>query len=101
MSTLANNVVFENLLELLRQHPEIVREIVLDPINLTGALKAAEAANFGEDTRKFLTYVAGERDGYNIVQFLHNTSYIGMCAKGTSPPLLQCLRGTNPTGGWQ
>ena len=86
------NEVFENLLELLREHPEIVREIVLDAVNLKPVLKKLGAR---DPTTNFLKYVASEKDGYNIVQFLHNTSSIQMCAKGTHS--MSCLRNTTPS----
>lgn len=87
-----NNEVFENLLKQLKKHPQIVREIVLDAVNLNFALE-----NLGvPDPTNFLRYVASERDGYNVVQFLHNTAYIGFCGKGTFA--LSCLKGTSPRG---
>jgi len=92
MSDKYTNEVFENLLNLLRDHPEIVREMVLDAVNLKFVLEKLGVP----DPTDFLRYVASERDGYNIVQFLHNTTYLGMCAKGTFG--LSCLRGTLPQG---
>jgi hypothetical protein len=87
---LKNNEVFKNLLNLLKDNPDIVREIVLDAVNLKRVLAQAGV----RDPTDFLGYVASERDGYNVVQFLHNSAYLGMCGKGTF--LLSCLRGTSP-----
>jgi hypothetical protein len=88
------NAIYDNLLQLLQDHPEIVKEIVLDPVNLKYVLKKFGVRN--RAAADFLKYVASPKDGYNIVQFLHNTTYLGICAKGTF--VLSCLRGTSPTG---
>jgi hypothetical protein len=53
------------LLELLKTHPELISALVFDPVSIKRLLKskAARRLVLGVDTRAFLRYVAGPKDG--------------------------------------
>lgn len=88
-----NDKGLEELLALLKTHPELIKELVFDSSNIKHLLSAAaQQLTLGVDTQEFLEYVAGPQDGYPITQCLRNTQYL--CAKGTKVKLPSCLRGT-------
>lgn len=91
-----NDNGLEELLELLRTHPGLIRELIFDrtSIQLLLKTKAARRLVIGVDTRKFLRYVAGPEDGYPIAQCGGGTKYL--CAKGTQFGLGSCGGGTKP-----
>jgi hypothetical protein len=81
------------LLKLLKNHPELIKELVLDSTNIQRLLKSKEARELalGADATEFLEYVAGPDDGYPIVQCIRKTTYL--CAKG-SKVVVSCGGGT-------
>lgn len=81
------------LLELLKTHPELIKELVFDPTSIKPLLrsKAARRLVLGVDAKKFLRYVAGPQDGYPIAQCLKQTKLL--CAKG-SKVVVACGGGT-------
>jgi hypothetical protein len=79
---------FEELLEFLRKHPEVVREIVFHSENLERLLSGKARGGIGE----FLSYLGGPDDGYPIALCGGATKYL--CAKGTKLQL--CGGGTKP-----
>jgi hypothetical protein len=89
-----NDKGLEELLTLLKTHPELIKELVFDPTSIKALLKtkAARRLVLGVDATAFLKYVAGPKDGYPIAQCLQNTQYL--CAKGTRVVLPGCLKGT-------
>jgi hypothetical protein len=88
-----NDKGLEELLALLKTHPELIKELVFDSSNIKNLLSAAaQQLTLGVDTQQFLDYVAGPQDGYPITQCLRNTQVL--CAKGTKVGLPSCLRGT-------
>jgi hypothetical protein len=74
---------FQNLLTFLGNHPEVVRDIVFDPVNLQTALAADPQV---PPTKTFLDYLSQPADGHPIANCGGNTRY--MCAKGTKMQLL-------------
>ncbi len=86
----------EELLELLKAHPELIKELVFDPTHVQTLLKseAARQLTLGVDTKAFLMYVAGPEDGYPISQCFRGTKLL--CAKGTKHAL--CVGGTKSGG---
>ncbi len=90
------------LLELLKTHPELIKELVFDPTRIKPLLrsKAARRLVLGVDTKKFLSYVAGPDDGYPVAQCFGGTKYL--CAKGTKHVVcgggtkIDCGGGTKP-----
>jgi hypothetical protein len=86
------------LLALLKNHPELMRELVFDPSSVARLLKsrAARRLVIGEKATAFLEYVSGYEDGYPIAQCYRQTKYL--CAKGTKQVL--CGSGTQPTKPW-
>jgi hypothetical protein len=87
----------DELLGLLKTHPELIRELVLDPTRIQELLKskAARQLALGVDTKAFLKYVAGPRDGYPIIQCFGGTKLL--YAKGTRHVL--CGGATKPLCG--
>jgi hypothetical protein len=53
------------LLDLLKTHPELISALVFDPVSIERLLKskAARRLVLGVDTRAFLRYVAGPKNG--------------------------------------
>jgi hypothetical protein len=96
-----NDNGLEELLELLRTHPKLIKELVFDPpsIQLLLKTKAARQLVLGVDAKKFLSYVAGPQDGYPIAQCFRETKLL--CAKGSK--VAACGGGTkyNCGGGTQ
>jgi hypothetical protein len=86
------------LLALLKANPDLVKELVFDPISVTRLLKskAARRLVIGARATAFLKYVARPEDGYPIAQCFLQTEYL--CAKGTKIAL--CGGGTRPTKPW-
>jgi hypothetical protein len=84
----------EELLELLKTHPELIKELVFDPTSIQSLLesKAARQLALGVDAKKFLRYVAGSEDGYPIAQCLEKTKLL--CAKGSKVVVVACGSGT-------
>ena len=82
----------DELLKLLRKHPELIKELVFEPTQINRLLhgKAARRMALGEDATRFLKYVAGPSDGYPIAQCFGQTNQL--CAKGTKHEL--CGGGT-------
>jgi hypothetical protein len=89
-----NDKGLEELLELLRTHPELIKELVFDRTSIQLLLKteAARQLVLGVDTKKFLRYVAGPEDGYPIAQCGGGTEFL--CAKGTKFAVAGCGGGT-------
>lgn len=82
----------DELLALLRTHPELIKELVFEPTRIQQLLrsKAARQLTLGVETTGFLRYVAGPRDGYPITQCFDATRLL--CAKGSK--LVLCGGGT-------
>ncbi|TLZ23818.1 MAG: hypothetical protein E6K29_17900 [Gammaproteobacteria bacterium] len=89
-----NDNGLRELLELLKTHPELIKELVFDSKNIQSLLKgkAARQLALGVDARKFLAYVAGPEDGYPIALCSGGTKWL--CAKGTR--VVVCSGGTKP-----
>jgi hypothetical protein len=82
------------LLEVLKTHPELIKELVFDSKSIKSLLKskAARKLVLGVDAKKFLSYVAGPEDGYPIAQCFGGTRWL--CAKGSK--VIVCVGGTKP-----
>jgi hypothetical protein len=80
------------LLALLKDHPELMKDLVFDRIGVASLLKsrAARRLVIGAKATAFLEYVAGPEDGYPIAQCFRQTK--SLCAKGTKQAL--CGGGT-------
>jgi len=78
-----NDNGLEELLELLKTHPELIKELVFNSKSIKSLLKskAARKLALGVDAKKFLSYVAGPEDGYPIAQCFGGTKRL--CAKGS------------------
>jgi hypothetical protein len=87
----------DELLELLKKNPKLMKELVFEPNNcaqLLAQLNGRGAREMvGKPVKRFLEYVAGGRDGYPIGQCFGGTQ--ALCAKGTKCGL--CGGGTEPT----
>lgn len=85
----------EELLGLLKTHPDLIRDLVFDPTSIKRLLKSRAArrlVNPGMDATAFLECVASSEGGYPIAQCFGGTRYL--CAKGTQCAL--CAGGTRP-----
>jgi hypothetical protein len=82
------------LLEVLKTHPELIKELVFDSKSIKSLLKskAARKLVLGVDATAFLEYVAGPEDGYPIAQCFGGTRWL--CAKGSK--VIVCVGGTKP-----
>jgi hypothetical protein len=80
------------LLQLLKDHPELVSGLVFDATNVRCLLKtrAARRLVIGVDTKAFLSHVADSKGGGPIAMCVGQT--VSLCA-GT----ILCLGGTKPT----
>jgi hypothetical protein len=60
-----NELGMDQLLELLKAHPELVGALVFEPIRITRLLKskAGRRLVLGVDVKEFLKYIAGPGDG--------------------------------------
>jgi hypothetical protein len=89
-----NDNGIKELLKLLKERPELIKELVFEPNNIKILLnsKAARELVIGQKTKDFLDYVASSKDGYPITQCFGGTKYL--CAKGTKFGL--CGGGTKP-----
>jgi hypothetical protein len=87
-----NDKGLEELLGLLKSHPELIKDLVFDSASVKRLLKgaAAQQLSLGVNTQKFLKYISGPVGGYPIAQCLRGTQTL--CAKGTA--VGACLRGT-------
>jgi hypothetical protein len=81
----------DELLQLLRKNPRLMKELVFDPSNIKSLLASKGARRLlSQPVKDFLEYVAGPQDGYPIAQCFKGTKIL--CAKGT----LVCVGGTAP-----
>jgi hypothetical protein len=80
----------DQLLELLRRNPDLIRELVFNPERIPDVVRAT--TGLSPPTQAFLLYLSGPQDGYAIAPCLNNTNVL--CAKGTEH--LACLSGTRP-----
>jgi hypothetical protein len=71
------------LLDLLKKHPELLREVVFDTKGIRKLLgtKAARQLTLGPGPTDFLQYMGGSIDGYPISSCQQSTQVL--CAKGT------------------
>jgi len=78
-----NDNGLDDLLKLLRERPELVKELIFHAPNIQRLLKsrAARTLALGVDASAFLTYLASDEDGYAIAQCFGGTE--SLCAKGT------------------
>ena len=83
---------FKELLELLKRHPALMKDLVFDPTHIQGLLNSEEARKLalGEEATAFLRYVSSGDDGYGIAQCFKGTGVLA--AKGTK--MLVCGGGT-------
>jgi hypothetical protein len=81
-----NDNGMEELLGLLRSHPELISAIVFDPARIKRLLssKAARRLVIGVDTRALLKSVAGSGGGGPIVLCLSRSRH--------ATPAIKCLR---------
>lgn len=70
-----NDKGMEELLHLLKTHPELITALVFDPVSIKRLLKskAARRLILGADVRTFLRYVSGPKHG----------GPVAMCRRGT------------------
>jgi hypothetical protein len=88
----------DELLDLLKEHPELIKELVFNVESIQALLGTNEAKSLAlgvdpqqpVDARTFLGYVAGPADGYAISQCQAQTTLL--CAKGSRA--LACVGGT-------
>jgi len=88
-----NDDDFAALLDLLKQHREILREIVFHPEKITAALADKSVQRLlarAPSAAKFLDYMIDPKDGYPIAFCYCNTK--SLCGKGS----LFCAGGTRP-----
>ena len=80
-----NDNGMDELLGLLKSHPELISALVFDPVSVKRLLKskAARRLLIGVDTRAFLKYVAGHKNGTPIVLCLGRTRH--MAPRDTRP----------------
>lgn len=100
-----NDNGLDDLLKLLREKPELIKELVFHAPNIQRLLKgrAARKLAIGVDASAFLTYLASDKDGYAIAQCFGGTE--SLCAKGTgyavcggsTEPTYRCGGSTEPT----
>jgi hypothetical protein len=78
-----NDNGLDDLLKLLRERPELVKELIFHAPNIQRLLKsrAARTLALGVDASAFLSYLASDEDGYAIAQCFGGTE--SLCAKGT------------------
>jgi hypothetical protein len=71
------------LIDFLKKHPEILREVVFDTKGIRKLLgnKAARQLTLGPGPTDFLQYMGGSIDGYPISSCQQSTQVL--CAKGT------------------
>jgi hypothetical protein len=83
------------LLELLKTQPQLMCALVFDPESIKRLLgtKLARRLVLGVDTKAFLSYVSGPKDGGPIALCRAATKVL--CPKRTRYPL--CLGNTRPT----
>jgi hypothetical protein len=85
----------EELLKLLNDRPDILKELIFEPNNtqnLVDHLKSETArAMVSKPVQDFLNYVADSHDGYPIAQCFRETyhlcgkgTWIGLCGGGTT-----------------
>ncbi len=99
------------LLELLKTHPELIKELVFNSKSIKSLLKSKAASQLvlGVDATAFLEYVAGPEDGYPIAfcgggtqqLYAKGTKFaVAGCGGGTQhcrPPFTgHCVKGTKP-----
>jgi hypothetical protein len=88
------------LLELLKNHPELVHALVFNPTKVKRVLKSKSARKLVRSvhTKTFLRRIAGHsEDGGPIARCGHGTKHL--CPKGTRAPnkmahFAHCVRGT-------
>src|ERR1700752_3730404 len=76
----------EELLGVLKSHPQLVHALVFDPTRVKSLLRSDTARRLvaGLDTRAFLRRVAGSEDGGPIAVCKKRTAHL--CPKGTRCP---------------
>ena len=81
------------LLDLLKTHPGLVRDLVFDPGSILWVLKNKSARRLvrNREVRRFLTRMAAPAGGYATSQCYSGTQTL--CGKGT----LACVGNTKPT----
>jgi hypothetical protein len=92
------NCGLDELLDLLKKNPGLIKELIFNPETIQELLGTNEARKLAlgvdaqqtADPQTFLNYVAGPDDGYPIAQCLKKTTI--MCAKGTR--FVACYGGT-------
>jgi len=80
------------LLGLLRAHPELIRDLVFDPYSIMKVLRSRSARRLvrGQDVEAFLMRMAAPVHGLPISQCYGGTQ--SLCGKGT----MACVGNTNP-----
>jgi hypothetical protein len=83
---------FDELLELLKEHPEVIREIMFQPEKIPKLLKSRTARRLATDgaTFQFLDYMSSPADGVPLAICYGGTQ--SLCAKGT----MACVGNTKP-----
>jgi hypothetical protein len=76
------------LLDLLKTHPELISALVFDPVSIKRLLKSKSARRLvlGVDTRAFLRYVAGPKNGGPIAMCRRHSRIICPKAEITRCP---------------
>ena len=87
-----NDRGMNELLALLKAHPELIRDLVFDPNSIMRVLrsKASRRLVRGQNVQEFLLRMANPKDGYPIAQCYKQTRVL--CGKGT----VICVGNTNP-----
>jgi hypothetical protein len=96
-----NDYGFQELLDILKKNPELIRELVFDATSIQALLKNKAAQKLAEgvdapqvvDVPTFLNYVAGPDDGFPVAHYSPQTQTL--CAKGTRFEILSCAGGTS------
>jgi hypothetical protein len=89
------------LLDLLKTHPELISALVFDPVSIERLLKskAARRLVLGVDTRAFLRYVAGPKNGGPVALCRRTSRILCPKAEGTRCPPGLGTRPLKPRGG--
>lgn len=91
-----NDYAFQELLDLLKANPQLIREVVFDPTSIQALLKSKTAQRMAEgvdppqlvDPSTFLNYMASPDDGYPAAMCSPQTQFL--CGKGTLFALAAC-----------
>lgn len=92
-----NDNGMDELLDLIKTHPELISALVFEPKNIQRLLKSKAAARLvmGVDTKAFLRHVAGPGDGGPIALCRRRT--MALCPKTIAKDEFGCQKNTQIT----